>query len=131
MPFKPGQSGNPAGRPKLSPELRKIRELNGEEIRRLFAKYARMTRMQLQESIDNPNTPVIELIIATGISIAYLQGDYTRLNFILNRTIGPIKENNTTDDRPQVTAHMAIIKMIETNRLQTQSNNVIDIDHEL
>ena len=86
--FKPGQSGNISGRPKLPPELRAIAELTVDEIKRTIAKYGRMSAAQVQDVIENPATTMIELYIATIFATGAKVGDYAKLAFILDRSIG-------------------------------------------
>ena len=88
----PGQALNPGGRPKLPEELKQFKELTSEEVKRLFAKYARMNREQVQSAVTDKDTPMFELVIASGLVKAVKEGDYTKLNFVLDRTIGKVSE---------------------------------------
>lgn len=93
--FKPGQSGNPGGRPKLPAALKAIGELTVDEVKRLIAKYARMTKAEVTAAIQNPETPILELNIATIFATGTKSGDYARLAFLLDRTIGkPAQDPN-------------------------------------
>jgi hypothetical protein len=86
--WKPGQSGNPSGRPPLPPELRDIVALSGQEVRRVIARYARMNRAELQEAIQKPEIPVLDLYIASILAQGIKLGDFARLAFLLDRTVG-------------------------------------------
>lgn len=88
--FQKGQSGNPGGRPKLPPELKAIKELTVEEVKRIFAKYARMSIPEIEKCALSQDLPIFELVVASGLRRAFTYGDYKRLNFILDRTIGRI-----------------------------------------
>lgn len=86
--FKPGQSGNPLGRPKLPESLSFIREMTVDEIKRTLAKYMRMTRAELQVAIQDAATPAFDLMVASGIAQGIKTGDYSKISFLLDRTIG-------------------------------------------
>jgi hypothetical protein len=95
--WKKGQSGNPGGRPKLPAELKMIKELTGEEVKRLFAKYARMNKEEISSAVTDKTTPMFELVIAAGLVKAVKDGDYQKLNFILDRTIGKVVEKTEVE----------------------------------
>lgn len=80
--FQPGKSGNPNGRSKSL--------LHRDEIENILGRLARMSRAQLKEYEDNPNTPMIEVTIAAVIRQAAASGDASRLQFLLDRTIGKV-----------------------------------------
>lgn len=86
--FKPGQSGNPLGRPKAPEYLRKIASLTQIEACKLISKYGRMTMAELTLAIESKTTPVIDLAIASIFNQSILTGDYKRLEFLLDRAIG-------------------------------------------
>ena len=102
-PWKPGQSGNPSGRQKLPEELRAIKALSPTEVCRIVSKYARMTRIELQKSIDNPDIPMIDLTICSIFAQSAKNGDYQRLAFLLDRAIGKVKEmEHDENDREEL-----------------------------
>lgn len=91
--FKPGMSGNPSGRPGIPKDLRSVKPLSQDSVNRIISKYASMTLAELDKSSTDPNTPAIELIYASAIKAAILDGDTNRLEAILNRGIGKVRDN--------------------------------------
>lgn len=90
--FKPGQSGNPNGRPMLPADVKQLRELTAIEFTRVVNKYLEMTKSQITEAVQDPKTPALELMVATIMHKAVVGGDHYRLGFILDRCIGKVKE---------------------------------------
>lgn len=87
--WKPGQTGNPGGRPKLPKELREVKEFTTDEIKRVIAKYMRMTKGELEVVLDKGNSktlPMFEAMIASVISNAWKTGDFSKIEFLLNRS---------------------------------------------
>lgn len=97
-PWKPGQSGNPSGGPRLPAELLAIRALTRAEACRYIAKYARMTKEELELAATNPKTTAIELSIASIFMKCIQHGDSTRLQFLLDQSIGKIPVATETDE---------------------------------
>lgn len=89
-PWKPGQSGNPGGNPKLPDALRAIKSLSVKEVNKLISKYARLSMVQLKAAQEDKKVSVIELCIAAIFARCMEYGDYTRLNFLLERAIGKV-----------------------------------------
>lgn len=96
-PWKPGQSGNPSGRPKLPEELRSIRALTQEELQRIISKYGRMPLPELDAIIAAKAGPTLELVVARILQEAFKRGDGQRLEFLLNRALGKPKEAPAAD----------------------------------
>jgi DNA-binding sugar fermentation-stimulating protein len=90
--FKKGVSANPKGRTRLPSEIVEARKLNRDSLEVALNKYLHMKRDALQAAIKNPDTPMLDVMIASIIAKAVQTGDNTRLDFLLNRTIGRIKE---------------------------------------
>lgn len=59
-----------------------------DEIKRTLAKYMRMTRAELQVAIQDAATPAFDLMVASGIAQGIKTGDYSKISFLLDRTIG-------------------------------------------
>lgn len=91
-PFKPGQSGNPGGRPKLPDDIKEARKLNQVELERIVNKYLYMDREAVKAAISSPKTPMMELMVASIVAQAAQKGDHLRLDFVLNRMIGKVKD---------------------------------------
>lgn len=96
--FKKGQSGNPSGRPKLPKELLAIRELTSHEVKRIIAKFADMKKSEIEIAIKDPNIPMLHLIVASIMMHAAKHGDYGRMSFLLDRSIGRPDIENSGDD---------------------------------
>ncbi len=86
--FKPGQSGNPGGKIKLPEDIREARKLNQIELERTVNKLLFADRATIHESIKRPETPMLELMVASIMAKAAQTGDQARLEFILCRMIG-------------------------------------------
>lgn len=89
--FKKGSPGNPCGRPKLSPELLKIKALTKDEVGKIFAKYVRMSKEELLQAIANPTLPAFELWICSGIANGIKHGDWYNMNLMFDRLWGKVK----------------------------------------
>ena len=95
--FKPGnRAGVGHGRPRLPPELKaKAREtplLTRLDIKNIIDKYVNMSPAQIQEAVRDPNIRMIELSIAKIAAEAVRTGDTSKLNFLLERHVGKVKE---------------------------------------
>ncbi len=90
--FKPGQSGNSGGAPKLSAELKAIKELHGNEFKRICSKYFRMNGPEFEMHIDNPYLPRIEQLVVNVINRSIVESDITIARELLERTMGKVKE---------------------------------------
>jgi hypothetical protein len=83
---------NPGGRPQLSPELKAIKQYNLFELKRHISKLFRMTPEALKDIINNPMTPVIEIIIARTIQTSIKTGDIYKAEILFNRLFGKVAE---------------------------------------
>lgn len=89
-PWKPGQSGNPSGLPKLPDHLRGIASLTQIEVTKIVSKYARMKLIDLIASLESSETAALDLAIAKVFLKSIEQGDYQRLAFLLERAVGRV-----------------------------------------
>lgn len=86
-----GQSGNPAGS-KLPEDIKEGRKINRMEVERVFNKLMNAAKDELISIGNDPKTPILEAITARVMAKAYNQGDHQRLNFLLDRLVGKVKE---------------------------------------
>lgn len=83
-PWKPGESGNAAGKPKGI--------LTRDKVEALMGRFAQMSRAELQDVVQNPKSTMIEIMVAAVMARAAKDGDYARLQFLLDRSIGKVKD---------------------------------------
>lgn len=87
--FKPGQSGNPNGRPPLAGALRNYTKTSVAEA---FNKLMAMTEAEIDELSRRPDTPGLEKIVARVILKAIAQGTFGEVDRILDRFIGKVPQ---------------------------------------
>lgn len=100
--FEKGIVTNPRGRPPLPEEYKKIQKLNADQVKAMIAKFAVMTLDEMRQYLDSGKAPVFEVMIGTIINKCIEEGDHARLNFLLDRTIGKVKENVEVSLAPQI-----------------------------
>lgn len=73
-------------------DLRDARELTKVHLEGLLNKHIWLTKEEAKALVLDPNTPLIEVLIASIVNKAIHQGDERRLNFLLDRLIGKVSE---------------------------------------
>ena len=101
--FKRGWVSNPNGRPPIPEEYKKLQKLNADQFKGMVAKFALMTVSQMNEYLSRDDVPVFEAMIGKIIKVCIESGDHAKLNFLLDRTIGKVKENVEVSIAPQIT----------------------------
>ncbi len=86
--WKKGQSGNPSGRPKDDPALKRAKELNQIQFEKIMNKYLHLTPVQVERRLKDKSKPMIELLLGNIIHQAYAEGDVKRAEWIMGRMIG-------------------------------------------
>lgn len=97
IPFVPGQSGNPAGRPKRIYTVLKESGYSKEDIRDAFEEIGWQTIEDLQEVLDDDSKPVILKVIARAFMKGAEKGDFRYVSEILMHVIGKPKEQIETN----------------------------------
>ena len=90
--FKPGQSGNPAGRPKKIYKILRESGFSIEDIRDAFAEIGWQKQEELEAIMLDPEKPVILKVIAKAFLKGSDKGDYRYVREILEQTMGKPKE---------------------------------------
>lgn len=93
--FKPGQSGNPAGASKLQ------RTLTKERVVDVLSRFAHLSRKELFAVSESETTPMLEAMVANIMLKAFENGDASRLEFLLNRAYGKVKDEIEVTTNPQ------------------------------
>lgn len=90
--FKPGVSGNPGGRAKLPPDVAQAKKVTNNQIILILNKLMFAPDREIKAVLLNADTPKFERIVARVLERADQFGDHTRLEFLLTRTIGKVKD---------------------------------------
>lgn len=90
--FKPGESGNPHGRPPLNPIQKALRELTIKTYRDVIEAVLVGNIDQLKVFITDPKSPAIKVGVATALLKAIKAGDYTVIERITERIVGKIPD---------------------------------------
>ena len=86
--WKPGQSGNPNGRPPMPKEVREAMNMNKILFAELLTKYLGKTLEELVETQKAKDTAALDRIVISVITNAIKKGDDKRLDFLMTRIIG-------------------------------------------
>jgi hypothetical protein len=89
--FKPGESGNPAGRPPMSPDVRAARRVNQYEFELICNRLFFLSYDEVRAVAKAKETPALERMMAKLIALACATGDERRIEVLLTRTIGKVE----------------------------------------
>ena len=90
--FKKGQSGNPLGGKLANPEMRAIRNLTEAEMVNIGSLILKGSIKDLQAIAKDPNSTVLQAMMAAVAVKTMQKGDAQALDVLLNRLIGKVKE---------------------------------------
>lgn len=90
--FKPGQSGNPKGRPPLSPIQRALKNLTIESYREVIEAVCTGNIDNLKQMVEDPKTSALQVGVARAFMKAIQAGDYAVIERIAERIVGKIPD---------------------------------------
>jgi hypothetical protein len=90
--YKPGQSGNPKGRPKESKAVKAVRSLTKQEMLKIANFIVKGDVAALKKMRQDTSTVVIQAMIAAVAIKIIGKGDMVALDMLLNRLIGKVKD---------------------------------------
>lgn len=93
-PFKPGETGNPNGRPKRIYTVLKESGYSKEDIGDAFKEIGWQTIEDLQAIVEDETKPVILKVIARAFIKGAEKGDFRYVSEILQHVIGKPKEQS-------------------------------------
>lgn len=90
-PFKPGQSGNPNGRPKMRKDLHVVQKLSQTELEAIFHKYAQMPAYEVMQLVKDGNVPFIDHAVLTVMQMCH-EKNIKAVELLMNRMVGKVKD---------------------------------------
>lgn len=98
--YKPGQCGNPNGRPKKIYTILKEKGYTSADIKASFGELAWYNEAEIKKIKNDRTKPMIVRIVANQFSLAYTNSDWSKVKEILEHTIGkatqPLELDNKT-----------------------------------
>lgn len=91
-PFQKGTSGNPEGARAHNPALKALKNLTLETYREVIQLVLEGNLKQLKAMIEDPETPAIQVGVATSFMKAIKNGDYNVIEQIASRIVGKIPD---------------------------------------
>lgn len=106
--FKPGESGNPAGKPRGL--------LTKAQVKTLVSQYWSAPTSELVDVMEDPSAPAGEKWIASIMLQGIKRGDANRLSYLLDRVIGKVGVDEETAAEVRATAENAAQLWLEARK---------------
>lgn len=90
--WKKGQSGNPAGRAKISEDIKVARKLTAVEFERICYNLMCMSTGRLAEVVKSEQTPVLTALVARILEKGIHDSSKAELNFFIERFLGKVPD---------------------------------------
>lgn len=87
-PWGPGQSGNPAGRPAIAPELKELAKSSKQLVLAAISSAMLQTSDELRTTVSDPSATMAQHLVASVLSRAIKDGCPVRAQFLLNYVLG-------------------------------------------
>lgn len=91
-PWKKGQSGNPAGKPKTPDDIKVARKLTQVEFERICYNLMCMSTGRLAEVVKSEQTPVLTALVARILEKGIHDSSKAELNFFIERFLGKVPD---------------------------------------
>ena len=110
--YKPGQSGNPLGRPKRIYTILRESGYSPEDIRDAFLEIAWQTEPEIEVLVEKEDTPMILKVVGKAFLKALDKGDMRYVTQILEQVMGKPRER---DDEKYNGPQYIVLKEVEVN----------------
>jgi hypothetical protein len=118
MPFKEGHKHS-KGRPKINPVLKEVMAVNRELVEEKLAQYMTMSFDKIKEITKDDKKSTMDHMLASIVVHGVISGDPKHLSFLLDRTIGKVKDVQEVDVtlRKIEEVHANIVKELPREQL--------------
>lgn len=100
--FEPGGPGGP-GRPETLPQVREFKKWGKENTSKMLMKIGSMTYPELESLMEKPTwAHVLEIAVGSVLMRAIQSGEHAGIEWLLNRTIGPVKQEIEVTQRQEL-----------------------------
>jgi hypothetical protein len=90
--FQKGKSGNPYGRPAMTPEEKALSLKSRTQLKNVLNKFLHQPKAELSKLLKNANTPVLDKMIIKSMINTMESGDQSKIDWFLNHVLGRQKE---------------------------------------
>lgn len=90
--WKPGQSGNPAGKPPDTPEMKAVKQLTKAQLAEIGTFIITGDRDALQGIMERDDETILRKMVASVCLKVIAKGDMAALDVLLNRLVGKVKD---------------------------------------
>lgn len=123
--FKPGQSGNPAGRPKDPPEVAAAKRLTAAEFTKIVTRYLFMSNTGIKEALKAKGVTQLEQMVGKIVQSAAQEGNEKLATFILDRVIGKVPAFIEASVNVE-SLHMQLVKAMERATTESEEKQISD-----
>lgn len=118
--IQPGEVRNPNGRPKVPEYLKKAKKMNKVLLDKYLNKYINMNMTGLRRALEDSKkvtseVSAMEVMIIRVVMEAVRKGDHKILDFVLNRTVGKVKEEFHVEGSP----YSGLMELIKDRRKES------------
>ncbi len=115
-PYKKGQSGNPGGRPKDPPELKKIRQLSRQELVEIGNLVIRADVNELKKIRKDGTTGALKAMVVAIALRAIVKGEHHAFEALMTRLIGKVHDEIKHTGLPAAPAQTVIFNIPSNGR---------------
>lgn len=90
MTFKKGESGNPKGLKKIPDFVKVVQQYSREIVEIKIAELMQKPLDEIKDMSVDHERQALDVFLAKIITMGVVEGDYQRLNFLFDRTIGKV-----------------------------------------
>lgn len=77
-------------------EIKEYHGLTKDRVAGLISKFSNFSKLDIEEKLEDPNTKALEAMVLKVMQMAWTTGDYSRMEFLLNRAVGKVKDEKET-----------------------------------